>query len=172
MAEKDEVTNPEHEIEDHEDIEDPFASGGGTSLYSHPDQTEEVRQTQIIDQSVNEAIETERKFYSELGKAIVRVNTNMSGSIQFRRYEINAAMGAVMIVKEKRDRGDTVITCYTADGIVSVGKQSGLTALGMDTVSVVGSLLGVSRVIRTRSELWAITASITTVTFDVQEEFD
>lgn len=167
MAEEDNIQVQEHAVEEdspinHVDLHD------SESMMSWPDNTNAVAIMQQVESMVRTAIDDERSRYFDINKGVLRVNTNKSGAIQFRRFSIVNTMGPVMIVKEKDSRGDCVITNF-GEGSIFIGVHPGTMAEGSDTVEVAG---GASRVIRTRTQLWVATASATAIPFDVQEEFD
>lgn len=175
MAEEDVVSVTEHYADDdrtvledeHVDIHD------GENMLSFPDNTNAVVTLATATEMVRQAIDAERERYFDLNKGVLRVNTNKSGGIQFRTYQITAAMGPVLIVKEKENRGNLIINCLTTGEFVWIGDNPGITPGGSNTVAVVGNVsLYAPRIVRTRKEIWAVTDSDTAVTFDVQEEFD
>lgn len=170
MADEDVVNNAMHaETDDQTELDSEHVDMyDGESMLSYPDATNSVVTMQRVQQMVEDAVNQERRRYADINKGVLRVNSNKSGAIQFRTYQITAAIGAVLIVKEKDSRGDTVITNFGGEPIF-IGAHPGLVPNGSDTVQVAG---GASRTIRTRAQLWAVTGSATAIQFDVQEEFD
>lgn len=166
----DDTNNVQDHIEDyHDEPDDPVGGSddaGGTTalstLLGHPDQAGVAQVLQEFRSALHEEIQREREFYATLGKTAMRVNPNLSGSVQFGRYTLSTG-NAQQIVREKPERGDTVIVCYS--GTAYIGLHSGIMAGGTDTVSVVANA---GRTIRTRLALWAIGDGV----IDVQEEFD
>lgn len=137
---------------------------------SAPDMEKEVHIMDATDERIRAAILEERRFYSELGKNVVRANTNISGSARFATYTVYANQPPIMIAKEKPLRGDMLVTVYTAAAIVSIGFHAGITVSGMDTVAIVGAAAGASRTIRYRGALWVVSSADAQI--DIQEEFD
>lgn len=166
-------TNIDSELSDVQDVYEPYVDeskdeteadyAGGTESLAMPDRSAYGGMMQEITASIRKAIDDERKYYANLDQPI-KVNPNISGEIQFSRFDV--ALQPIMIVKEKRERGNTLITNY-GTGSVYIGKHAGIMAGGTDTVTVIANG---SRVIRTRRELWCVAA--TTASIDVQQEFD
>lgn len=157
-------------IEDYRDDPDDPVGGaddaGGTTVQStllgHPDQSAVAAVLQAFRTELHEAINRDREFYASLGKNAFRVNPNLSGSVQFGRYSLNSVVPQ-QIVREKPERGDTVIVCYS--GTAYIGLHAGIIPGGTDTVTIVANA---GRTIRTRLALWAVGDGV----IDVQEEFD
>lgn len=169
MAEEDVVTIDDHTKLDEEDASETELPGGSL-LLSHPDESSVARQMSVVESLIVKQIKEVRRLYETLGKQLLRTNPNASGSIQFRRYGLTAGQTAIMIVKEKMFRGDTVITNYTDGATVYIGLDSGIGVAGLNTVAIVGGVSGAARTVRCRNALWAI-CDVTCV-IDVQEEFD
>ncbi|MCI0560652.1 MAG: hypothetical protein MN733_19375 [Nitrososphaera sp.] len=150
---------------------DDYAGGSTPTTLSLPDEAPRVAITNELATAIRQEIDRERKFYNDLGKTVVKVNPNVSGSVQFSRYSV-PIIQAVQICREKRERGNIVITVHSE--AISIGLHAGIMPLGTDTVTVDGAVVGGDvRVIRTRLALWAVSNSaINSADIDVQEEFD
>lgn len=159
MAEEDNVTVLEHTELDKEALDQDDMGG----IMPPPGQTKAVERLAVIEKLVRDAIANDRKFQASL-----KDNPNASGYVQFRRYRVTANQPPIMILKEKEIRGDTVIVNYS-EATVSIGLHSGITPLGLDTVSIVGASGGAGRTIRTRQALYAV--SSVDCDIDIQEEF-
>lgn len=168
-SEDDVIDEQKEHKEPEESVYDPDLYPGGADSYAMPDEAPRVELISAITTAIREEIDRERKFYNEIGKEELRVNTNLSGSVQFQRYSL-AANQPTQICREKRLRGDITIVNLTDTVSVSIGLHTGIRPQGTDTVEIVGTTTGSARVIRTRLALWAV--SDTACTIDVQEEYD
>lgn len=158
------------------DVDDDWLNG--KPFDPTPNQAPYAELVQTTCRLIMDEIKQEALRLAQVDKQSMRVSTNLSGSIQFRRYALRAISATqpleAQVLWEKPFRGNVTIINTHATASVWLSDEPGIRASGQNTIELVGGNTANSRiVIRTREELFAlVTESATDVVLQIVEEFD